>query len=311
MQRTRGLMRARSEAGTRMRSRTRLVVLLATAALALAGCGEDDQSAEDQRPASGNSRHHQGKGDDKPSSSEMPMADQVTVPVYFTGETPQGTRLYREFRRVDAADPLGAALTLAASGDALDPDYGTVLPAGAFSTSGQAEVRLPDDSWTGLPGGMAEGDALLGIQQLVYTAQGVLQSRDPITFTDSSGAATQVFNVASEDGFTAADPLRTLALVSVTAPEEGATVGDTFTATGVSSSFEATTPWEIRDSDGSVVLDGFATAEGWMDKLYPWESEIDVSSLEPGEYTFIARTDDPSDGEGPGPTQDSKTIIVG
>ena len=31
-----------------------------------------------------------------------------------------------------------------------------------------------------------------------------------------------------------------------------------------------------------VVLDGFATAEGWMDKLYPWETSIDVSGPRAG-----------------------------
>ena len=298
-----------------MHTRTRssfIVILLITAALVLAGCG-DDGSGDDQRPASSNSgkQGNGGGGRDEPSDDGAPMADQVTVPVYFTGETPQGTRLYREFRRVDAADPLGAALTLAANGDALDPDYGTALPGATFTTDGTAEIPLPDDGWTGMPGGMSEGASIQAIQQLVYTAQGVLQSRDPITFTDSSGAATQIFNIASEDGFTAADPIKTLALVNVTAPEQGATVGDTFTASGVSSSFEATTPWQVRDSTGAVVLDGFSTAEGWLDKLYPWQTEVDVSSLEPGEYTFVALTDDPSDGEGGGPTEDSKTITVG
>ena len=64
----------------------------------------------------------------------------------------------------------------------------------------------------------------------------------------------------------------------MTAPEQGATVSGTFTASGVSSSFEATTPWQIRDASGAVVLDGFSTAEGWLDKLYPWQTEVDVSS---------------------------------
>ncbi|MGH3361773.1 MAG: Gmad2 immunoglobulin-like domain-containing protein, partial [Nocardioides sp.] len=69
-------------------------------------------------------------------------------------------------------------------------------------------------------------------------------------------------------------------------------------------------PWEIRDGD-SVVASGFVTAEGWMDKLYPWETEVDVSGLSPGTYQFVAMTDDPSGGaEGGGPTEDSKTITV-
>jgi len=70
-------------------------------------------------------------------------------------------------------------------------------------------------------------------------------------------------------------------------------------------------PWEVRDGSGKKVLDGFATAEGWGDRLYPWESQVDVSGLSPGTYTFVAMTDDPSGGEGAGPTEDTKTIIIG
>lgn len=294
-----------------MTSRTRIAVLLAASLLALAGCGSDDTTAQDQQPTSSGTGHGSSATPSEDSSpSATPTADQVTVPVYFVGDTPQGPRLYREFRRVDAADPLGGALTLAASGDALDPDYRTLLPAGTFSTSGDAAIPLPDDSWQKLPDGMREADAQLALQQLVYTAQGVLRSRDPITFTDADGNATQVFYTASEDGFTAADPIKTLALVSVTSPEQGATVSGSFTASGVSSSFEATTPWEIRDSSGKVVKKGSAMADGWMGKLYPWETDIDVSGLEPGDYTFVAMTDDPSGGEGGGPMVDSKDITI-
>lgn len=297
-----------------MSARVRIAVLLAASLVALAGCG--DSTADDQAPASGGTHrgnHSGGSGDASvdPEGSE-PAADTVTVPVYFVGATPQGSRLYREFRKVDAADPLAAALTLAASGDALDPDYATLLPGGTFSVGSQDEratIPLPDDSWTRLPDGTSEDDALLAIQQLVYTTQGVLQERIPVEFTDSEGNATQIFGFASEDGFSAADPLETLALVSVTSPEEGQARSGTFTASGVASSFEATVPWEIRQGD-TVVKDGFATAEGWTDKLYPWETEVDVSGLEPGDYTFVAMTDDPSDGEGGGPTEDSKAITV-
>lgn len=156
---------------------------------------------------------------------------------------------------------------------------------------------------------MSIDEALLAVQQLVYTAQGVLQQRLPITFADSDGNATQIFGIASEDAFSAADPIRTLALASVTRPEEGQRVGSKFTASGVASSFEANVLWEIRKGN-RVVKRGFATAEGWMDKLYPFETTVDVSDLAPGTYTFVARTDDPSGGEGGGPTQDTKTIKV-
>ena len=68
--------------------------------------------------------------------------------------------------------------------------------------------------------------------------------------------------------------------------------------------------WSEPLVPGEVVLDGFSTAEGWIEHLYPWEAEVDVSGLEPGTYTFAVMTDDPSGGEGPGPTEDTKTIVV-
>jgi hypothetical protein len=99
-------------------------------------------------------------------------------------------------------------------------------------------------------------------------------------------------------------------LVNVLTPAEGTTVSGSFTAAGEASSFEATVPWQLRDESGKKVLDGFATADGWIDGLYPWETTVKVETLEPGTYTFVAMTDDPSGGEGPDPTEDTKTIVV-
>ena len=97
--------------------------------------------------------------------------------------------------------------------------------------------------------------------------------------------------------------------VQINDPVEGQEVSGSFWARGAADSFEANVPWEIRQGD-EVVKSGFATAEGWMDKLYPWRADVDVSDLAPGDYTFVARTDDPSDGEGGGPHVDTRTITV-
>ena len=160
---------------------------------------------------------------------------------------------------------------------------------------------------------MSRKQARLAVQALVYTVQGALQSRAPVQVVgEPGGPGVPMFGIDTDGGVANADQLDVLSLVSVTSPESGAEVSGTFTANGVASSFEATVPWEVRDSSGAVVLDGFSTAEGWMDRLYPWEGEVDVSGLAPGEYTFAAMTDDPSGGaEGPGPFEDTKVISVG
>jgi hypothetical protein len=240
----------------------------------------------------------------------------VAVPAYFVGETPVGKRLFREFRSVEADNPVDEALALISAGDTLDPDYSTLLSGGALRMTSYDEaalVALPDDSWAQRPSGMSAKDAKLAVQQIVYTLQGALQQRLPLQFYVGD-EPVDIFGIPTPtktQGYTAADELDVLAFVNVTTPEQGQSVSGTFTASGVASSFEGTVPWEVRDEAGAKVLDGFAQAEGWMDKLYPWQSEVDVSTLAPGTYTFVAMTDDPSGGEGSGPTEDTKTITVG
>ena len=303
---------------------TRTLSFTATAAVALAvlaGCGEDEPTASDPAPAesssgatSSPSPTASAEASASPTESQTSTGKQTTVPAYFVGDTPQGARLYREFRQVPADDALMAAARLVTTGDALDPDYRTLFPAGELASveyaDGRFVVTLADDSWRDAPSGMSKQDAELAVQQLVHTLQGVQQERAPLV-VELDGSPTTLLGVDTADGVTNADQLSTLALVNVTSPAEGARAGGTITASGVASSFEATVPWEVRRGD-EVVLDGFATAEGWMDRLYPWEVEVDLSGLEPGEYTFVARTDDPSGGaEGNGPTEDTKTISVG
>jgi hypothetical protein len=295
-----------------MNVRNRLALLLSVSALALVGCSDDTTpTAADPKPS--HTSKHQDAGDtSEDPDSDASTTETTTVPVYFVGDTPQGARLYREFRKVEADNPAVEALALMTAGDAVDSDYRTAYQVdGAFADvqidDDAIEVSLPDESWTTLPDGMSEDDVRLAAQQLVYTVQGIAQSRLPVEIM-LDGEPADLFGFGGQIGNEPELDVR--AMVNVTSPEEGASVADTFTASGVSSSFEATTPWEIRQGD-AVVKKGFATAEGWMDKLYPWETEVDVSDLEAGTYTFVVLTDDPSGGEGGGPTQDSKTIIVG
>ncbi|WP_183095854.1 Gmad2 immunoglobulin-like domain-containing protein [Nocardioides stalactiti] len=298
----------------------RLATTAALAALLLAGCGDDEptsSSGDDpaSTPAAETSDATEptdpGSTDSaEPTESDTAPASTIEVPVFFVADTPAGQGLVAEVRAVGDDNPLEEAAALVTAGDVLDPDYRTLFPSGSFASvtfdGEQFVVTLADDSWNTRPAGMSAADAELAVQQLVYTLQAVQGEEAPVA-VQPSGRLLGI-EAASVD---AADELEVRSFVNVLSPAEGATVSDTFTASGEASSFEATVPWQVRDSSGAKVLEGFATAEGWIDGLYPWETEVDVSSLAPGEYTFVALTDDPSGGaEGNGPSEDTKTIVV-
>jgi hypothetical protein len=244
----------------------------------------------------------------------------VAAGIYFAGDTPQGVRLYREFQRVDAGDRLLAAANLAVQGTPVDPDYRTLWPEGAeiaavsfdgVGADGLVQVGIADPSLHDRPPGMTEREAGLAVQQVVYTLQGAVGARAPVQFLLDGNPVDTVLGVPTAEPLANDPQLDVLSLVNITAPEEGATVrGDTLEISGVASSFEATVPVELRRGD-AVVRTGFATAEGWQGRLYPWRTTLDVSGLPPGAYTVVARTDDPSGGEGPGPYVDTKAVTLG
>lgn len=252
-----------------------------------------------------------------PSSTPPEPMDQLVVAAYYLGPTPGAPRLFREFRRVATDDPLDGALRVL-QGEPNDPDYRTPWPAGSFRSAtfdgtgadGAVGIELGSDL-TRRPATLSRQEARLAVQQVVHTVQAAVQARASVDFYLEGRRVPTVYGVRTPPGLRNAPALDVLSPMSITSPEEGATVSGRFTASGVGSSFEANVPWEIRRG-GRAVKSGFTTAEGWMDKLYPWRTEpIDVSGLEPGRYVFVAMTDDPSGGEeGNGPTLDTRTIVV-
>jgi hypothetical protein len=305
-----------------MTARARLAALLALLPVSLAvlvGCGDDEPSAQDpnDNPSQSGKPTKEQSPTQEPtqSASDSGSPATVAVPIYFVGDTPQGPRLFREFRQVEADNPLDEAVALMTAGDAADPDYRTLYPDGSFASvsfsegAGAIVVQVKDDSWSTPADGMSKQEAKLAVQQLVYTVQGVQGERLPV-LVQKDNDPVPLFGVSTDGGLKAAPQNNVLAFVNVTQPEQDSQPGATFSASGVANSFEATVPWEVRDESGAKVLEGFATAEGWGDHLYPWESEVDASGLATGTYTFVAMTDDPSGGEGGGPTEDSKTFTV-
>lgn len=246
------------------------------------------------------------------ASTGPPEATGSAVAVYYVGGSSENPKLYREFHPLSAdaipADALDAIMT---SPD--DPDYRTLWGPDALAfvkidqdliTVGLAQGSLHDR-----PATMSQAEAEASIQQVIYTLQAFAQKRLPVQFTYQDNPIDQVLGVPTSEPL-ANDPiLETLSRVNLTTPVEGQEVTDTLEVEGVSNSFEANVPWLIEDSSGTDVDSGAITAEGYMDtKLFPFRDSIDVSSLDPGTYTFIVMTDDPS---GAGKVdEDSRTVII-
>jgi hypothetical protein len=293
--------------------------VVVASSLMLAACTDGD----DPVPASGETSEPTRSS--SPSPSEEPSAEPTSeapsepsgtaVPVYWVGDGPGGEpRLFRDFQRVEGDALVEAARLVAGGGEASDPDYRTLWPeveiSSVTATDGVLLVEIPSDAFTERPDGMTARQAELAVQQLVYTLQGVQQERIPVVI-ERTGAEPRLFGLSTETEFTAASALRTLNLVNITSPVEGATVsGDTLTVTGVANSFEASGPCRLIAGDQEVTLEGYQ-AEGWTeDKLFPFEVELPLSGVT-GDVVLQCETDDPSGGaEGNGPSVDTKLIHI-
>ena len=243
---------------------------------------------------------------EQPTATEAPVESEsvALTPLYWVGDTPYGPRLFREPTFLSPGygqSLLTAAVRRVVEGEASDPDYRSAWAGGQVRSARRVdgEVRVVVDFPT--DGGPSD----LGVEQVAATAWAVVGSQVPVTVTvRTKGPMTPVT-------VTALDDLAVMSLVQVDSPAEGEVVEGSFLASGLSSSFEATTVWRIEDEQGRVVDEYSTPAEGWVDGLYPWETTIDVSDLDPGTYTFVAATDDPTGGtEGNGPFTDTRTIVV-
>jgi hypothetical protein len=302
--------------------------VVAATALALAACtGDGTRPASDRasEPTATDGAQPTESSPTSPSESpsetptesptESPAAAGTAVPVYFAGDGPGGrTVLFREFHRVQG-DPLTeAARLVAGGGQPDDPDYRTLWPGVEISsvqaTDGVLLVDVPSDGFTQRPDGMTRRDARLALQQLVYTLQGVQQERVPVQIK-REGTDFRLFGLPTDVPYEAANALRTLNLVNITAPAEGDTVtGDTLTVTGVANSFEASGPCRLLQDGQEVALEAYQS-EGWMEqRLFPFEVDLPLGGVS-GEVVVRCETDDPSGGaEGDGPAVDTKTITV-
>ncbi len=311
-----------------MTNRSWPLVLLGAAATAavigvvafVGGFGDDEP---DPGPATSTSQTTEPEpsepaaGETDPPVSE-PAPQTGAVPVYYIGDTDRGgPRLYREFQAA-AGDPFEAAVDLL-TGTPLDPDYRTAWKPGSISgvsfdgdgADGTFSVTLADASLSQRPADLTAEEATAAVQQVVYTLQAAAQARASVTFYADGGPLDTVYGVDTSKPLANAPILATLSHMSITTPEQGATVSGTLELSGVANSFEASSGWELRQGD-KVVKEGYWMADGWMEeKLFPFDVSIDLDGVPPGDYTIWATTADPTGGtEGVGAMNDSKDITI-
>ena len=125
------------------------------------------------------------------------------------------------------------------------------------------------------------------------------------TAATTSAAPTPLPSPTATETTPAAD-----VLITLDTPAEGATVSGSIDVSGTANSPEANVPWQLLGAGGDVVADGFFTAEGWMDALYPYAGTVDLAGVAPGEYVLKVSVDDPSGGEGNPPQSVERHLTV-
>ncbi|MDP3967745.1 MAG: Gmad2 immunoglobulin-like domain-containing protein [Nocardioides sp.] len=318
-----------SRSGTRRTPWAPALVAAAVVAVVAVGVGvvQQDRSTPPVGTAPGS-----------PTSSPTPSATpvipaRVNVPVYLVGDTPAGPRLFREFPWVDTTgtdDPATIAVRAMLEQAPRDPDYRSPWPRGTTAqvswvgTSEAGDPADPDGAWeivlrhpavdlTRRPAGMAEAEAEVAVQQIVHTVQGAAgdETRHPVGLRvaglGDAARTPAVLGVPVTGPVSAAPASEALADVWVIDPADGISLSAPFEVDGLAAAYEATVTWSLEAPDGTVVADGFATtAEAAVRAPY----RFTVPDVAPGEYLLVVSTTDPSDGEGPGVTRDTKRVTV-
>lgn len=276
----------------------------------LAGCqqsnaGSATSSSVSSEPGSGSGTSPSGSALSAAPTAPVTAAD---VPVYFMVDARTGPRLIPE-RHDLTGEPVRSAVERMIAGPD-DPDYTspwnratTVL---GVRVGNPTVVDLSADARTASVG--SAGAALM-VQQLVHTVTAA--TGDPsgsVLLTIAGQPAGELWGVVAWTSPQVRQPaIDVQAFVQIDTPRQGATTTSPVTVSGQAAVFEATLPWTVLSSTGTVVTSGVTnTAEGQT--FAPYTFTVDLA---PGTYTVVATEDDPSGGAAPGPRMsDSKVFTV-
>lgn len=227
---------------------------------------------------------------DHQRATSTPDPDTQLVAVYFVGDTPDGPRLFREFDRVPAGDPIQGALDRLQQAPA-DPDYRTLWKPGSLRSATVLADRIDVMLSPNVP------NDNLARQQVVQTMQAALGQQLPVSLSvqgQRSSAPTQA-------------QASVLNRVSISDPAEGNVYAGSMIARGRADVPARQVGWSLTDSSGTVVRAGTA-AVGERYGFGAWETTVDLTDLGAGSYVFTVTADD---GASSIPSTDTRTISVG
>ncbi|MGH3506931.1 MAG: Gmad2 immunoglobulin-like domain-containing protein, partial [Nocardioidaceae bacterium] len=228
------------------------------------------------------------------SPSQEPRTGDLTqvFPVTYIGPADNGWRLVTELHMVDAQDQADvAAVREFLTGQPADPDYRTGWPTlldveSVTRADGQVLVSL-----TGPAGALSADPALpakardMAVQALLRTAGARVGEQAGFTFNGEP--LTSVLGVDLPVTVASDEDVR--AFISLPRIVDGAPYADAHDDAPVKvevsgNVFEGTVNWELHDSNGEIIDEGFVTTA-----FMEWRSAtINLGRLEPGTYTLQA-----------------------
>lgn len=316
-----GDLRRRTAGGRRTR-RSRVAPILAagvaTAAVVAGGVTVGLVGGGAERPEAGDRDRAAAEEGITSSTSERAAA------LYYLGDTPTGARLYREFGLVPADEGSAAVLTalraLTAGDGPDDPDYRTVWPADSFEDAVvQDDAIVVELGPAGLerPSDVSPGEASLGLQQVVYTAEGVIGRAVPVVFRHGGVTAERVLGLPAPGPVERDRLYATTAPVNISDPVEGLRADDVLEAGGTLATPVQAVSWRLEDASGGAVEEGAADilasgVDGTTEHVRGWRVRVDLDGLSPGTYAFVVEaTSTGQTSDSPATFTDDRTIVVG
>jgi hypothetical protein len=246
---------------------------------------------------------------DSSAPSRTATAETGRAAVYYLGEGPHTTVLYREVSTPPAgASRLGYAITGLMT-DPLDPDYRTPWRAG-WLVRATSDGRLITVQLGRVPAArprtMTARDAAEAVQQVVYTLQQAVHRSEKVRFVRHGSQVGSVLGVPTRRPVAAGRAVEVLSLMSIGDPAEGARIPrGRLVVDGVNNAYEANVVVRLVH-DGATYAEAPADTVGTYDpdRMLPWRVTIPTAALPPGRYRLVA-----SNGSGD-LGRDTRTIVL-